>query len=94
VLRSHPLVADACVVGVADETWGERVAAWIEPKTSATGSSLDLDDVDAHVRLLLAAPKVPRFYHVGAGIPRNANGKVNRTRVRALLDVAAQRPRA
>ena len=93
-LRSHPLVADACVVGVADETWGERVAAWIEPKRSAVGSSLDLDDLDAHVRLILAAPKVPRFYHVGDGIPRNTNGKVNRERVRALLDAAAGDPQA
>jgi O-succinylbenzoic acid--CoA ligase len=90
-LRSHPLVGDACVVGVPDATWGERVAAWIEPNTA--GSALDVDDVDAHVRRLLAAPKVPRSYHVGEGIPRNTNGKVDRTRVRAVLDAAGS-PRA
>jgi O-succinylbenzoic acid--CoA ligase len=87
-LRSHPLVGDACVVGVPDATWGERVAAWIEPNSATAGSALDVDDVDAHVRLLLAAPKVPRLYHVGEGIPRNTNGKVDRTRVRAMLDAA------
>jgi O-succinylbenzoic acid--CoA ligase len=80
-LRSHPGVADVCVVGVPDATWGERVAAWIEP----AGETLDLDDLDAFVRARLAAPKLPRHYHVQRSLPRNANGKVDRTRVLGAL---------
>jgi len=76
-LRSHPEVADACVVGVPDPTWGERVAAWIQPKVD----TLDLDDLDAFARARLAAPKLPRHYHVERGLPRNANGKVDRAGV-------------
>jgi len=80
VLRSHPGVADACVVGVPDPTWGERVAACIEP----AGDTLDLDELDAFARTRLAAPKIPRHYHLERGLPRNANGKVDRT---SVLDV-------
>jgi acyl-CoA synthetase (AMP-forming)/AMP-acid ligase II len=76
-LRSHPGVADACVVGVPDPTWGERVAAWIEP----AGGALDLEDLDAYARARLAAPKLPRHYHVERSLPRNANGKIDRARV-------------
>jgi acyl-CoA synthetase (AMP-forming)/AMP-acid ligase II len=85
-LRSHPGVADACVVGVPDPTWGERVAAWIEP----AGDTVDLDDLDAFVRARLAAPKLPRHYHVERALPRNANGKVDRARVRDALRRAAE----
>jgi O-succinylbenzoic acid--CoA ligase len=84
-LRSHPGVADACVVGVPDPTWGERVAAWIEP-----AGGVDLDDLDAFVRGRLAAPKLPRHYHVERGLPRNANGKVDRARVRDALRRAVE----
>ena len=80
-LRSHPDVADACVVGVPDPTWGDLVAAWIEP----VGGQLDLDALDEHLRARLAAAKLPRRYHVAPGLPRNANGKVERLRVREAL---------
>ena len=81
-LRSHPDIADACVVGMPDAEWGERVAAWIEP---ASGR-MDLDEVDAHVRTRLSGAKVPRLYHVGSALPRNINGKIDR---RAVLEAFA-----
>jgi acyl-CoA synthetase (AMP-forming)/AMP-acid ligase II len=80
-LRADPQIADACVVGVRDAEWGERVAAWVEP----AGERLDLDEVDRDLRSRLSAPKVPRVYHVGGALPRNANGKVDRGAVRAAL---------
>jgi O-succinylbenzoic acid--CoA ligase len=82
-LRSHPGVADACVVGVPDPTWGERVAAWVEP--TGSGDQLVAASLDAHLRPRLAAPKLPRHYRVERGLPRNANGKADRTRVREVL---------
>ena len=80
-LRSHAAVADACVVGIADAEWGERVAAWIEP----AGVAPDLKALDAYLRTRLAAPKLPRRYHVQPHLPRNANGKVDRATVRDVL---------
>lgn len=80
-LRSHPQVADACVVGIPDTTWGERVAAWIEP----TGRTVDVEALDEYLRSRLAAPKLPRHYHVQRGLPRNVNGKVERGTVRKAL---------
>jgi long-chain acyl-CoA synthetase len=82
-LRSHPGVADACVVGIPDATWGERVAAWVEPSPAVlTAPALDIDALDAYLRTRLAAPKLPRRFHVSSGLPRNANGKIDRAAVR------------
>jgi O-succinylbenzoic acid--CoA ligase len=81
-LRSHPSVIDACVVGLPDEEWGERVAAWVEPVVG----EFDPEEVERHVRTLLSAAKVPRTWHVAGGLPRNANGKTDRGRVRETLE--------
>lgn len=80
-LRAHPTVVDACVVGLADEEWGERVAAWIVP----VHGELDLEELDRHARSRLSPAKLPRLWHVDTHLPRNANGKVDRGRVREVL---------
>lgn len=80
-LRSHPAVFDCCVVGIPDPEWGERVGAWVEPVVG----EFDVDDVSAQLRDRLSAAKLPRVWHVAAGLPRNANGKVDRSAVRAEL---------
>ena len=77
-LRSHASVADACVVGLPDAEWGERVAAWVVP----AGGELDLDELSAFLRAYLSGPKLPRVFHVSEQLPRNANGKVDRVAVR------------
>ncbi|MDH3423013.1 MAG: AMP-binding protein, partial [Gemmatimonadota bacterium] len=78
VLRSHASVMDACVVGLPDMEWGERVAAWVVPAEDG----LDLEALDAFLRDRLSAPKRPRVFHVSDALPRNANGKVDRGAVR------------
>lgn len=81
VLRAHPTVFDACVVGVPDREWGERVGAWVEP----VEGELELEELDRHLRELLTGAKVPRLWHVAHGMPRNANGKADRDAVRRTL---------
>ena len=80
-LRSHPAVADACVVGIPDEEWGERVGAWVELADEGPTRAV----LDAHLRELLSSSKIPRSYHFGTPVPRNANGKLDRTTVRQVL---------
>ncbi|HEY2427354.1 MAG TPA: acyl-CoA synthetase [Acidimicrobiales bacterium] len=57
VLKSHPDILDAVVVGVPDERWGERVVAVV---TTRPGSDPTLEDVQGHARQHLAGYKVPR----------------------------------
>ena len=67
------------MVGIADERWGQRVAAFIEPATrEATAEALD-----AHCRAsALARYKCPREYVFVANIPRSASGKLLRRKLR------------
>lgn len=81
VLRGHPSVVDVCVTGVPDDEWGEIVAAWVVP----VEGEFDVDEVDAWIRDRLAGPKRPRRWVVESDLPLNANGKVDRARVREML---------
>jgi acyl-CoA synthetase (AMP-forming)/AMP-acid ligase II len=74
VLKAHPAVFDALVVGVPDERWGERVAAVVElrPAAMATASVAELVD---HVRSALAGYKVPRVVALVDRIERSPSGK-------------------
>jgi len=82
LLRTHPGVEDAVVVGVPDPEWGERVVAMVVPTPEGPPTEADLDRL---VRASLAPAKRPRSFHFVEEIPRNPNGKVDREGVRALL---------
>jgi malonyl-CoA/methylmalonyl-CoA synthetase len=73
VLRLHPGVADAAVVGTPSAEWGETVTAYVEP-----ASALDVDELLRFAAERLAPYKRPRLVHVIAALPRNRLGKVVR----------------
>ncbi|CAN5774089.1 acyl-CoA synthetase [soil metagenome] len=73
-LLTHPQVRDALVVGVADERWGQRVTAVVEP---AEGSAPVLDDLVAHCRRDLAGYKVPKALVVVDRVERSPAGKAD-----------------
>jgi len=83
VLKLHPCVEDAVVVGIPDERFGETVAAVIEPR-EGTGD-LDVASVVAHVRGRLAGYKVPREVVAVASVGRSPAGKVDYAMVRELV---------
>jgi O-succinylbenzoic acid--CoA ligase len=78
VLESHPGVEVAAVVGLADEEWGERVAALVVP---ADSSALQVDDIRNHCRDRLAAYKRPKTVETADELPRTDSGTVDRPAV-------------
>lgn len=73
VVRSHPDVMDAIVVGAPDERWGQRVAAIVEPRPGRAAPSLEA--VQEHCRKHVAGYKIPRQLHVVDQVERAPSGK-------------------
>jgi HIP---CoA ligase len=73
VLATHPSIAEAAVVGVADERLGEVGRAFV---VARPGESVDPDEVVAFCKERMANYKVPRSVEVVDALPRNASGKV------------------
>ncbi|WP_277555624.1 class I adenylate-forming enzyme family protein [Halobaculum limi] len=84
-LREHAGIAEAVVVGIPDEEWGERVAAMVV----ADDPDLTTEDVEAFCRERLAGFKIPRTIAFADELPRTVSGTVRRPEVRDRL-VAAQ----
>ncbi|MSW99321.1 MAG: AMP-binding protein [Actinobacteria bacterium] len=74
LLKAHPAVYDVLVVGVADERWGERVTAVVQ---FTEGTSVSLEELDAHCRGQLAGYKIPRSLVVVDQIVRSPSGKAD-----------------
>ncbi|MGE3507608.1 MAG: AMP-binding protein [Vicinamibacterales bacterium] len=90
VLASHPAVAEVGVAGVADDTKGEAVRAWIVLRSGHTASEADLR---AYCRERLAPYKVPSRIEPRAELPKTMVGKVLRRALReeAEAQLAADR---
>ncbi|TFV56970.1 bile acid CoA ligase [Mycobacterium sp. PS03-16] len=82
-LTAHPGVAEAVVLGVDDEQYGQRLAAFVVP---AAGASVTPEELKTHVRDNLANYKVPREIRVLDELPRGGTGKVLRNDLLAQLD--------
>ena len=79
VLAEHPDVAEAAVIGVPDDTWGEVGLAFLVP---AAGAEVDVPGVLRHCREHLAEYKCPASVAVVGELPRNALGKVAKEELR------------
>ena len=73
LLHQHPDVADAAVVGVEDEKFGQALVAHVVLRD---GASAKPDELRAHVKKSLANYKVPREVVLRDELPRNETGKV------------------
>ena len=82
-LLQHDEISECAVVGVADEEWGERVAAVI---VTAAEGELTLAALREWGKTRLAVYKVPALLRVQEGLPRNVMGKVQKPAVRALFE--------
>lgn len=73
VLREHPAIAEVAVIGVPDDTWGDRVTA-----CCVLRSPLTIEELRAWGKERLAVYKVPQELRVLDALPRNAMGKVQK----------------
>jgi long-chain acyl-CoA synthetase len=73
VLYEHPAVSEAAVIGVADDSLGEEVAAVVVLKEGAEASE---DEIRAFAKERVAAYKYPRKVWFSEGLPKGPTGKI------------------
>ncbi|MEX1145180.1 MAG: AMP-binding protein [Acidimicrobiia bacterium] len=79
VLRAHPDVADAAVVGEPSPRTGEAVVAYVQ---AAPGHDLDPDALSTHCAHALARYKCPTRFEIVDELPRAVSGKLLRRELR------------
>ena len=79
VIYQLPQVAEAAVIGVPDERWGETGKVFISLKE---GQSIEEKDIIEHCLKNLAKFKVPQSVEFIELLPRNATGKVLKRELR------------
>ncbi len=82
VIFQIPEVADAAVLGIPDEKWGESGLVFIVVRPDC---SLTADMILEHCRVNLAKFKVPKAVQFVESLPRNAAGKVLKRELRAQV---------
>ncbi len=83
VLLEHPVIRECAVVGVADEVWGEAVAAAV---VLHDGASLTLDELRAWCRERVSHYQIPKQILAVECLRRNAMGKVTKPDVAKLFE--------
>ena len=75
VLYQHPAVAEAGVIGIPDETWGEVVVAYVARQERVSATEAELIEF---AKEQIAAHKVPEKVVFLPSLPKSAVGKVQR----------------
>ncbi|HEY2745536.1 MAG TPA: AMP-binding protein [Polyangia bacterium] len=83
-LHTHPAVAEAQVIGVPSEKYGEEVMAWVRLKSGARCSDGELAE---HCKDRIAKFKIPRYWKLVDAFPMTVTGKVQKFRMRELAVV-------
>jgi acyl-CoA synthetase (AMP-forming)/AMP-acid ligase II len=78
-LFQHPSVAEAAVIGVPDEKWGETIKALVVLKPGAAATEKDLID---HCRGRIAHFKCPTSVEIRSELARTATGKLQKFKLR------------
>ncbi len=74
-LSAHPDVAENAVIGVPDEQFGRRLAAFVVPRQH---NDVDISALREYLKGKVSRFEQPRDIHIVDNIPRNPAGKVIR----------------
>lgn len=83
VLRQHPSVREAVIIGLEDPEWGQRVAAVIQLRD---GQTISEESLIQFMRQNLAGYKQPRLLRIVSDLPQTGSGKINRAALKALFE--------
>lgn len=72
-------VQECAVVGLPDREWGERVTAFIVPKT---GKNISPDNIKSFLKQRLSPFKVPKQFLIVEDLPKNSTGKILKREIR------------
>ncbi len=87
VLREHPNVREAAVVGVPHPDWGEAVTAVVIVEEGS-----DPEEIRQFAKARLSAYKAPKNVHIIAEMPLTQYGKIDKRAIRTRLIKAAEGP--
>ena len=87
-LVDHPAVAEAAVVGRADETTGQAIAAFVTLKGDVTGDEALIQELRQHVATKIGAIARPKSIVLTDDLPKTRSGKIMR---RLLRDISENR---
>ena len=82
-LLAHEALAEAAVVGVPDQRWGETGLAFVVYRP---GTEVSPEELTAHCRERLARYKVPSRFRIVAALPRLTSGKLDKVTLRSMLE--------
>jgi acyl-CoA synthetase (AMP-forming)/AMP-acid ligase II len=88
-LAAHPDVAEASVIGVDDEQYGQRLAAFVVLNSD---TSVTPEKLKQHVKESLANYKVPRDIVILDELPRSSTGKILRSDLQAQVNEGTSDP--
>lgn len=87
ILYRHPSVAEAAVVGLPDDHWGEVVGAFIRPHDPAALPTMA--DLHSHMRAHISPQKTPTKWYSVDGFPMTGSGKVQKFAIREAWEKGA-----
>lgn len=82
-LTDHPAVAEAAVIGLPDDTVGERVKAFVTLKDGFTAEEELRSALLAHARKRLGAAVAPKEIEFADALPHTRSGKIMRRLLKA-----------
>ncbi len=85
VLHQIPAIAEAAVIGIPNEQWGEVGMAIVAVRP---GHTLAAEEIHAHCAANLARFKCPRLIRFVEALPRNATGKIHKPTLRNNFGVS------